>query len=965
MPDAVCRLGMASARHIPALIAATSLFVFACTTPAPGEDAAASGAGFDLGGLGGGDATLSNDTAKKADTSADGGAEVSPADAVPCPDGATRCAGDNREVCQKGTWVATPCAGKAPVCLNGACVACLPGKKRCATPANGSSASTKVEQCNPAGTAWTAVESCPAGGVCLDAACAPCKPGSKRCAKGQRETCDSAAKAWVANPCPSDQPICEKGDCFACPPGQPFCAEPEPGQVTSTVVLQCDAAGANAESLETCKPPQACYAGGCRICNPAETRCTAKGQLETCADDGQTWQTADCPEATPACAWGKCLLCLPNAPLCGPPGADGSPSTKVLKCNGSGDKATVVEVCTGSLVCAGAKCAVCAPKAQSCLGEVQLTCSEAGGTWATANSCAAVNLPCQQGQCACAPGQAACAPPALGTPDSHKVATCNAAGDQAAITQPCPDDGVCDNGACQPCKPTAVRCLGAKALQCKADGSGWQVLEDCTASGKFCSGGGCRDVCDPEQPNATHLGCAFWAASLDNATAPDPTQELPFALTLHNPGTGKTAKVQLSWTDANGATKTKAVDVGAKSWTTVTVPPPEWGPAALKLEGSGIASKAVAVQSDVAIAVVQHLPGNPGALPSTGAATLWPVNGLDTTYRAVARPQSVLDEPAFVVVTAVATGKTKVTVTAADKLVGGEGVAAIKAGASGQFTLDQGQMLHFATGAVGADLTGTLVEADKPVAVFAGNRSVHAPLSTECQFAANTPAGSAGKCKVTAAPCLADVDCAQVCCADHTGEQLPPLSHWGTVHVVAALQLRDPASKEFDLVRVVASADQTTVATIPQTAAPVTLAAGQFLDLETKADLVVVANKPVLVAQTMSSAQTMQAAGNDQGDPTLQIIAPVQRFSSQLPFATPPGYGNAWVNVAFRSGTAAQLDGSALGGGTAIVGTGWSIVRKAVGAGPHVLDAAWPVGATSYGWIKGTAFGTCAGRGLP
>ncbi|MBM4343302.1 MAG: IgGFc-binding protein [Deltaproteobacteria bacterium] len=956
---------MPRALHILTTWGAAGLLGHACAQPAASNDTASGGGGFaDLGGLGTGDAVAAADGQVKADAVNDVG-DVAVADAVSCPEGASRCTGDVRETCTKGAWTVAACPTKSPVCLNGVCVTCLPGKKRCAAPATGSSASTKVEQCATTGLGWVSVETCPAGGLCLDAACAPCKPGSHRCAKGQRETCDAAAKAWVADPCPSDQPICDKGTCFACPPGQPFCAEPEPGQVTSTIVLQCDAAGANAEPLETCAPPKACYSGACRICNPGETRCTTKGQLESCADDGQSWSVADCPETTPACAKGSCMLCLPDTLLCGPAGPDGSASTKVLKCNPTGGKASVVEVCTGSLVCAGAKCAVCAPKAQTCLADVLLTCAAEGGNWATANSCAAVHLPCLQGLCACAPGQTLCAPPALGTPDSHKVATCNAAGDQAAVTQVCPDDGVCDNGACLPCKPTAVRCQGTKALQCKPDGSGWQVLEDCAAKGQFCAGGGCRDLCDPDQPNATHLGCSFFAASLDNATAPDPTQELQFALTLHNPAPAKTAKVQLSWTDANGATKTKAVEVGAKASTTVQIPPAEWGPTALKLEGSGLAHKAIAVQSDLAIGVIQHLPGNPAVLPSTGAATLLPANGLGTAYRAVTLPQTALDEPAFVAVVSAAKGLTKVTVTPSDKVVAGPGTAAIKAGVATTFALEQGQVLHMATAAVGADLTGTLVEADKPVAVFSGNRSVHAPVSTVCQFAAFSPAGAAGKCKVTGAPCLADVDCGQVCCADHTGEQVPPLNSWGTVVVVPALQLRDPASKEMDLLRVVASADQTTIATVPQIGPPVTLAAGQYVDFETKADVVVVASKPVLVAQSMTSAQTMQAAGNDQGDPTLQIVPPVQRYSALVPFAVPAGYGSTWVNVAFRSGSAAHLDGSALGAGTPIPGSGWSVVRKPVGAGAHALDGVWPVGGSVYGWIKGAAFGTCAGSGLP
>ncbi|MSQ83602.1 MAG: hypothetical protein EXR77_12055 [Myxococcales bacterium] len=882
-----------------------------------------------------------------------------------CVEGTTRCTGNSHEKCTQSAWKAAPCDTKAPVCLNGTCVACLPGKKKCGPLAAGSSTTTKVEQCGTSGTAWTLVETCTGGGICLDGSCAACKPGSAKCAQGKKEMCAEGGKGWQPAACPSDQPVCVKGNCYACAPSQPFCAEPEPSQVTPTVVMQCDSTGESAAFLENCTAPQACYAGACRICIPAETRCKGATGLETCSEDGQSWDLADCPTATSTCHDGKCMVCKPNSSLCGPKLADGSPSVKVLKCSAAGDKAAVKEVCGGSLVCTGGKCAVCAADYPVCLQDVVLGCTADGGDWLQSSSCGVANVPCAQGGCGCAPDQTLCAPPPVGTLDSHKIATCNATGSAAVVTKACAEDGVCDGGVCLPCKAGAVRCLGQKALECKADSSGWQVLEDCAATGKFCAGGGCRDLCDPEQPNASNWGCEFWATSLPNAAVADPTVDVPIALIITNPSAAKLAKVKVDWTDATGAVKSKQIDVAAKGQTVVQVPVADWGAVKLQLQGSQVGAQAVRVTSDAPIAVMQHNPASISSAPSADASILLPVNALGKAYVAVGRPQTILDEPAFLTVVAATAGATKVTLQLTDKAVAGSGVAAIKPGVPIEIAISQGQVLHLETGAVGADFTGSIVSADKPIAVFSGNRAAHVPASTTCIFAPNTPAGTVGQCKVTAAACLADVDCPQVCCADHLEDQLPPTTSWGTTHVVAALQLRDPQSKEFVSVRIVAGQDQTTVATIPQQTAPVTLAKGAFIDLETKADFVVVSSKPVLVAQFMTSAQTIGVGANDQGDPMMQIVPPVSRFAPQMVFAPPTGYGSLWINVAFQAASSVSLDGSALAPTATIEGTDWSIARKSIGAGVHTLEATWPIGATVYGWSKGVSFGAAVGYGLP
>jgi len=86
-----------------------------------------------------------------------------------CSSGAARCSGTIptlRETCVAGAWVADSflCSGGTPVCLNGACVACDPGAKSCAS-------ATQPRTCDASG-AWAPDTACPAATpLCSDGAC--------------------------------------------------------------------------------------------------------------------------------------------------------------------------------------------------------------------------------------------------------------------------------------------------------------------------------------------------------------------------------------------------------------------------------------------------------------------------------------------------------------------------------------------------------------------------------------------------------------------------------------------------------------------------------------------------------------------------------------------------------------------------------------------------------------------------
>lgn len=961
-------LSLISASAVRAWIAVGAVAVASCAKPA---DVAVPDSSAnvldDLGGFGpgSGKGDGGGETATAETASLDGGIDIAADASAACKDGSMRCTpAGGHETCLKAAWVDTPCTGKNLLCIDGKCVLCQPGQKKCADPVAGATYGGKVEACLPTGLAFATTETC-ASGACIDGACALCKPGTINCNGFKRETCSKDGKAWQPTPCDKEHPFCVKAKCYACPPAQAFCAEPEPDQVTSTVVLQCDTAGNNADFKENCTAPDLCYGGICGTCMPNETRCVDKGTLETCGSDGQGWSSAPCPANAPICAYGKCYLCLPNTTLCGPPNADGSPSNKVLQCNAAGDKATAKETCGAGLVCGGGKCAVCAGGGSGCLGDVAMTCTAQGGSWASSKACQADFVSCGLGACTCAPGQTACAPPPMGLGESKQLAECNANGDKASVTKTCDGDSFCDLGVCIACKPGAQRCAGSKAQICPEDGSAWQDVADCAATGLFCAGGGCRDLCDPDQPNATNIGCAFWAVQTDNSDPTDAGTVPKLAIAVANPN-GKPAKLQFLWTDAKGKTQQLDTEVAANAQMLQTLPAADWGPQVTKLEGTSLTNRVVTLTSDIAVTATQFNPSDPNSLGSADSALLLPYNTLGKEYRALTQPQTQLGDPAFVSVVAVMDGQTVVQVTAAAKVMAGAGLPSFKVGVATPVTLKQGQVLNLETNALGADLTGTRVQSDKVVAVFSGNRSSVVPQAQKCVFAPNTPAGDPGVCKGTSTVCVDDVDCPSICCADHAEEQLPPVSHWGTAFVVAQLQPRDPSSKEIDVVRVLAAADQTTVATQPPQGPPKVLNAGEVAEFTLKADFVVLASKPVLVGQWMSSASTIGVAGNEDGDPMMQLVPPVSRFATLATFTVPDGYGKRYVNLAIPPGATASIDGAPVAVSAQILGSGgWSVARKAVEPGVHKLTATAPVGLTVYAWSKGVAVGTAGAVGLP
>jgi len=232
-------------------------------------------------------------------------------------------------------------------------------------------------------------------------------------------------------------------------------------------------------------------------------------------------------------------------------------------------------------------------------------------------------------------------------------------------------------------------------------------------------------------------------------------------------------------------------------------------------------------------------------------------------------------------------------------------------------TLDRGQVFQviprFDTRTM-SDLTGTLVEADKPIAVFSGHNCAYIP----------DPATKACNLLV---------------------EQLPSLRAWGRQFFVGAL-----AGRSSSVLRVVASEDNTQVFENNRLVA--TLNAGEyFQDLGQTQHTMVTASHPVLVAQFSKGFDN----GDNVGDPMMIVVAPTEQFLSAYRFATPVrGSWRHYINLIVPTSTidSLQLDGQPVDRSLfRIFGIStYSIAQIEVPYGTHVITNVLPFGLYSYGF---------------
>ncbi|HUT79069.1 MAG TPA: IgGFc-binding protein, partial [Polyangia bacterium] len=461
----------------------------------------------------------------------------------------------------------------------------------------------------------------------------------------------------------------------------------------------------------------------------------------------------------------------------------------------------------------------------------------------------------------------------------------------------------------------------------------------------------------------TSVGCVFFTADLDNW---DECDSQTFAIVVSNPHEDQNAEVTLEHGLEGaiyGVTLTPGqlhvINVACSSGCLI---------APQQIERQGIAiNGGFRLTADVPILAYQW---NPYGLElySTDASLLIPTTSLDGTYIVAAwgtGPGASWQQLRSQVTVVASADDTHVSFIPSVGVAAMGGVGPFTAGVeSTTYTLGAYDVIAFEAGVIDQDVTGTVVLADKPVAVFGGH---------SC---ANVPSGMYAAC-------------------DHVEEQLLPLAAWGTETVLARHAPRSTCSATTDTVvwRVIAGADDMTVTFDPPAPSPAGASydfsqQGQLLEFISGEDHFAVGTLnnppdpeepegPFFANQVMTGC-TYANCGSSEGDPMMLQSPPAGQFLDRYVFNTDNVFDFDYdhIIVVRPTGIAVELDCMGVlpdTGFTAVGSSDWEVGRffiddpgNTTGCldGAHVLIADDQVGLSVVGTADANSYGYLAGVGV-
>lgn len=554
-----------------------------------------------------------------------------------------------------------------------------------------------------------------------------------------------------------------------------------------------------------------------------------------------------------------------------------------------------------------------------------------------------------------------CVPPTPCIPGTVKgcyafdaMARCNETG-LGYTPDPCPEGTRCVlDGECRPvvCTPKYGICYDeTHYMICKDDGSGYDYPQECH-EGMQCIGGQCRSMCESEVKVSSYIGCEYWTVDLHNWDRKDvamspPAEPIPHAVVISNPGL-KPVVITFE-TKAPGV----KIDIPLAER---TIPPGQmrtYTMPVMNQNGSGINNKSIRITSTHPIIAYQFNPLNNVGVFSNDGSLLLPVSALGKEYIVIALQTDYIpampelgmnqddERPGYATIVAVSEGETQVTVTkAAGLIAAGPGVPEVKKGQSYTFTLKQYEVLNLEAGhypglsSYSYDLTGTVIQATKPIAVFGGQ-----------------------ECAVIAQP---GKSC---CCCDHIEEQLVPLYAWGKDYHAIKFNPRGGTSDE-DWWLIMAGEDNVEIHTTPPIPGidGLKLNKGEFKRFFTSQSFEVHGSGPIAVAQYMLS-QECTTKGN--GDPALLIVPAVNQYRKDYAILVPDKYFEDWVTLIRPAGLEITLDGSPVQALFMPFGSGkYEYAYVEMQDGVHHFSAAEGFAVLAYGFDSAVSYAFAGGMNL-
>jgi hypothetical protein len=425
----------------------------------------------------------------------------------------------------------------------------------------------------------------------------------------------------------------------------------------------------------------------------------------------------------------------------------------------------------------------------------------------------------------------------------------------------------------------------------------------------------------------SYIGCDYYPTVTLNSQIAElgGFDQFHFAVAVSN-----TSSTAATLTITQGATAIVTQDVAANSVAVIFLP---WTDLRTATGATTmLASGAYRLRSTQPVTVYQF---NPLEYCSGGycsyandASLLLPVNAWGIKYMVASRNTwewNGFNLPGFYAVVASQDGT---TVTFAPSATGSSvrGGAGVADNGTGSVTLNRGDTLQVLSGvSTAADLTGTMVSADKPIQVFGGHACTFIPADV-------------GYC-------------------DHLEESMFPVPTLSTQYVVSPPSLPTLSQPKPFFVRAIAVEAATTLQYDPPNGGwPAALAnVGDYVELDSAVDFNIKADKRILVSQYMKG----QDAGGGSGDPAMALAVTTGQFRKDYLFHSPVNYTTNYVNVTAPAGAVVTLDGAAMAGFAPVGGTGMSVARVMVsngGDGNHRISCPQPIGISVYGYGDYTSY---------
>jgi hypothetical protein len=346
------------------------------------------------------------------------------------------------------------------------------------------------------------------------------------------------------------------------------------------------------------------------------------------------------------------------------------------------------------------------------------------------------------------------------------------------------------------------------------------------------------------------------------------------------------------------------------------------------LQGSGKGHSFI-ITTDAPAVAYEMNPYGGGSAAVTAGSLLLPTSAWDTNYVAVTVSPMDLYGPSMNVIAS--QDMTTVTMFPKVAIAGGGGLPAGPAMTQYKFTLNKGEMAQFTQA---ADLTGSVIQSDKPIGFMAGQPCMRWPLG--------------------------------VAYCDHGEQMVPPVSALGSEYVGVMYRPRVPG--DHATWRLIGTIDGTTLTYSTPVGGPATLNAAEVVTFDTATPFDVKsqdAMHPFMMFTYMSGSQASFLTMKSYGDPDFVLSVPPQQYQNDYVFFTDPTYPETNLVIVRDQNAAMSYDDVILDCAGTL--TGWQPVgsyqwtridlsrhnfvgQNGCNNGRHHITSKTPFGLWVWGW---------------